>query len=435
MTMIHSRHTDQHSLPTPDRLDQQGLSRSQRTLRIGAMALLFLSALPDAMVVPVLHQLMVERYEVSTAAAHAFMCVNLLGALTIVGFINRVLRRGRTERTIAIAAGLNALLLALMALPIGFFATLAVRYLEGMVDMIVYALLFSLIANAGTSRTKGRRMGAAATALMLGIAIGIGLGGFAGTINPTLSLWFGAVACVIVIPLALVFLRGSSDTTINAESASPSEKTSPRGPLWPALIMMFSDRAVAGVLVSTVPLYFATMARFDSATTGGLIGISMLMTALGAWPAGRLADRIGYMRVRLFAGLMYAIGFASMATFSLISPVATTIIMIAFGLAGAALFASSLLVVCQSGRGPAGMAAYHTAGNLGFLVGPLVAGVTLKLFEGGGPGIGVYVAILGGFALMHALGTAFTFVGVVLYERRQAITPTDPQALSSPVTS
>ena len=314
-----------------------------------------------------------------------------------------------------------------MALPIGFAATLGVRFLEGMVDMIVYAMLFSLIANAGSPETKGRRMGAAATALMLGIAVGIGTGGFVGSIHPTLSLWFGAVACVMVIPLAIFLLRGSSDSESIAQGTAPVDNPSSRGPLWPALIMMFSDRAVVGVLISTVPLYFATMARFDSATIGRLIGISMLMTALGAWPAGRLADRIGYMRVRLFAGLMYAMGFAAMATTSLISPMATTLIMIAFGLAGAALFACSLLVVCQSGRGPAGMAAYHTAGNLGFLTGPLVAGVTLKLFGGGAPGIGVYVAILGGFAFMHALSTAITFTGVILYERRQAITLTDPQ--------
>ena len=142
------------------------------------------------------------------------------------------------------------------------------------------------------------------------------------------------------------------------------------------------------------------------------------------------------MRVRLIAGLMYAMAFAAMVTPSLISPVATALmalIMIAFGLAGAALFASSLLVVCQSGRGPAGMAAYHTAGNLGFLIGPSVAGVTLKLGGGGGPEIGVYVAILGGFALLHALSTAITFIGVVLYERRQAITSSDPQALANSV--
>ena len=177
------------------------------------------------------------------------------------------------------------------------------------------------------------------------------------------------------------------------------------------------------------------MAHFDSTTIGGLIGISMLMTALGAWPAGRLADRIGYMRLRLIAGLIYAMGLAAMVTSSIISPVATGLIMIAFGLSGAALFASSLLVVCQSGRGPAGMAAYHTAGNLGFLAGPVVAGVTLKLSGGGEPGFGVYIAILGGFALMHALCTVITFMGVVIYERRQAMALTDPQRLSSPVTT
>ena len=44
------------------------------------LLLILLSALPDAMLVPVLRDLLVERYGASAEAAQAFLAVNLLGA-------------------------------------------------------------------------------------------------------------------------------------------------------------------------------------------------------------------------------------------------------------------------------------------------------------------------------------------------------------------
>ena len=44
------------------------------------LLLILLSALPDAMLVPVLRDLLVERYGASAQAAQAFLAVNLLGA-------------------------------------------------------------------------------------------------------------------------------------------------------------------------------------------------------------------------------------------------------------------------------------------------------------------------------------------------------------------
>ncbi len=386
--------------------------------------------MPDAMVVPVLRQLIVDRYAVSTGAAHAFMCINLIGALTVVGMVNRLRRRRRPGTIIAIAALFNGLLLATMALPIGFFPTLAVRFVEGAADLTVYAILFDLIARTGSANTKGRRMGAAATSLMLGIAVGLGLGGLAGRIHPEFSLWLGAIACLIVAPTALLLLTGSvikPDKNIAAPTTPPAASTAP---IWPALVMMFSDRAVVGVLVSTVPLYLASIARFSSTAIGVLIGISMLMTALGAWPTGRLAERIGVLRLRLFAGLIFAFCFPAIIVMALQSLIMVGMVLIGFGLAGAALFASSLLVVCNSGRGPAGMAAYHAAGNFGFLMGPAFAGTVLKLFGGFEPGIGVYVFILSACATMHLIATAVTFIGMSSVWRTSSLAPDTSQDLS-----
>ncbi len=84
---------------------------------------------------------------------------------------------------------------------------------------------------------------------------------------------------------------------------------------------------------------------------------------------------------------------------------------------GAALFASSLVAVCDSGRGAVGMGAYHAAGNAGFLVGPLAAGAALSLLGGSEPVASVYLFVFGGFALIHG---AFTVTTVFVAGYRSA---------------
>ena len=61
-------------------------------------ALLALTALPDAMVVPLLEELLVVRYGVGPGAAHAFLSVNLIGglcAVPLLGLVELELQRAR----------------------------------------------------------------------------------------------------------------------------------------------------------------------------------------------------------------------------------------------------------------------------------------------------------------------------------------------------
>ena len=376
---------------------------------LAACGLLFLSALPDAMVVPVLRQLIVERYGVSVGAAHAFMSVNLIGALAGIGLAGFIRRRCNLVNAITIAALANAALLAMMAVPIGFVPTLVLRCVEGAADLTVYAVLFAFISQAGSPATRGRRMGGAATAMMLGIAVGIGLGGIIGAKTAVLCLWAGAVACVIVAAAAGLTLRPhrAQGNERSSRSATPERRVESR-PIWRPLAMMFSDRFVAALLATTVPLYLASMTDMSPAAIGGLIGIAMLMTALGTWPAGRIADRVGSLRLRLIAGCIYAPGVALIPLAVSGNLMITIIDFVLIGLAGAALFASSLVAVCDSERGTVGMGAYHAAGNAGFLVGPLAAGASLSLLGGSEPGASAYLFVFGGFALIHAAVTALT---------------------------
>ena len=114
------------------------------------LLLILLSALPDAMVVPVLRDLMVERYGATAEQAQAFLAVNLLGAGLAVPLVRRLRRRFPAWSIAAVGAMADGWLLALMWLPVGFPATLALRGAEGVADVMTFAALFQMLGPAAS---------------------------------------------------------------------------------------------------------------------------------------------------------------------------------------------------------------------------------------------------------------------------------------------
>lgn len=389
--------SEMHAIDTV-RSDQPSTMRSLGWLGL----LLFVSALPDAMVVPVLKGLVVERYDVSVGSAHLFMAVNLIGALAIAPVLSRLRARFSARAIVATSAALNALLLLAMLMPTGFAGLLGLRLVEGAVDLCTYATLFSEIGRRTNAAHRGRSMGMAATCLMLGISGGLAIGGLIGSVKVAGCLMAGAVACSIVCLGALWprVMSNTSDPTEDTQTQTLSAED--RGALWPAALMMFCDRAVASLLVTTVPLCLTVALDLSASTTGALIGLSMLTLAVGAWPAGGLVDRFGATRWRLLAGIIFAAGIGvSPAVFALSTGLGA-IVLIAVGAAGALLFAASLVLVIDARRGPGAMAAYHAAGNLGFLTGTLCAAATLSAATQ--PDLATYSLLVAGFAAVHFIG-------------------------------
>ncbi len=366
-------------------------SRAARAQFLLGITIIFVTATPDAMVVPVLRDLVIERYGAPISAAHLFMTINLLGALAAVMLMRTLQRRASHARVVRIAALSNAALLALMALPIGLLPTLAVRFLEGAADLVVYAFVFSSLARSAPAPGKGARMGAAGCALMLGVAGGLAIGALIAQPWPPNVLLAGAAACAIGALLASGVRTPPGDAA-PAYTQAREQQTARRTTLTPILPMMFADRAASGLLVTTVPLYLAARGLSPHAA-GGMIGLAMLLMALGACPAGRLADRVNPLRLRLYASIIYAACLASIV----LTPPLTTILTPALagtGLAGAVLFTSSLTLVARTETGAPGMGALHAAGNLGFFVGPTAAGLALALFAGPDPAADAFVPVV-----------------------------------------
>ena len=292
--------------------------------------LLFLSAMPDTMAAPVLKELFVDRYGVSARQAQVFMAFNLVGALLAIPALVWARRRMGAVAILVAASLLDAALLVVLAAPIGFVPSLVVRGIEGVTDVVVFAALFDLVRRqSGAHAARG--LGYASTPLLLGLGGGAVVGGIAAAqrsgADPASSgdvamAVFGvsALAGVLVAFGAFVARRVLTDVEAREPEASPEAASGeshagavPHGTLddrprpfaW-SCAMAFVDRATGGLITGTLPIVLAGFLGYTSGQRGWLIGLPLLLMAVGTGPAGALCDRVGSLRVRLVAGVGYA---------------------------------------------------------------------------------------------------------------------------------
>lgn len=364
--------------------------------------------------VSVIKDLFVDRYGVSTPAAQVFLAVNLPGALLAVPLLSLLRRRVAPYKLLAVASMADALLLLCMWCDIGFGPTLALRAAEGVTDVVVFALLFD-----GVRRTSGHSwgvgLGAASTALTLGLATGVIVGGItARDAGATFVFPVAALACVIVAVVAL-WRRGA---VIASESAAPCAMTrkAPRmrvhiPSMWPPLAMTFVDRSTGGVMTAVLPVVLGSYLGYSSAQRGWLIGLPLGLMALGATPAGWLVDQVGAFRVRLGGGLAYA---GAMACIPLASEdsLGLAVLLTVVGVSGAALLASSLVLVAGCSAGSAAMGGFRAAGDMGYFAGLGLAAALAASLGGADPGIANYASVIVIFAVAHFATNIVALLGV-----------------------
>ena len=116
--------------------------------------------------------------------------------------------------------------------------------------------------------------------------------------------------------ILLAVSAGCSGGVLRSETMTP-EPSEKGVRYWPTLVFSFGDRALSAVVTVSVTLYLVTEIALKETLVGPAMSIIVLFLAIGAWPAGLLADRIGPLPVRITAVVGYAAGFAmALARFS-----------------------------------------------------------------------------------------------------------------------
>jgi MFS family permease len=344
------------------------------TLALGFVT--FLLMLPETLPVPVLRGLVVDRFAVGERLAGVFMSANMIGALLAAPWLGGLVRRAGSRRRLAVAALLlDALAMQSLAQVRDFAPFLLLRAVEGALHIAALTLVMSLVADAAGSR-RGGALGCLGAGLTLGVATGAAIGGQLGKDDPLRTLHIASAVLAIAGLLAARLLP---------PDVAPAQPAARRG-----LVDAWGHGPAAG-------------GPAERARIGMLLGAFLYPFALLSWPFGRAAERWSRVGMVAIGSAVYGLGVMAVG----VAPIgAMWLLMPLLGVSSAVMFVPSLLWLLDRAPGidrTTAMAAFHGAGSLGFLVGPICCGQLIAL--GGAEG-GVGYALAFGVAGLTEIGAA-----------------------------
>jgi len=338
--------------------------------------LLGLAAVPDAMVMPVLHDLSVDRFGVSEGAAHGFMAVNIIGALAVIAILAIVNRRVKASTVMAIAAVTSAATLIAMAFATSWSMMLCFRLVEGGADLMLSVIPIRMVAASGRRDRYGGRMGFAFTIMFLALGAGVALGAVFGSIEPSSILWIGGGISVIILLIASIFRKTVDIVNEHSEKHRAGVRLVAKE--WAGTGFSALDRLISALISVTLPLLLVSGFGIERSTLGIGMACMFVAIALFAAPAGFLADRIGGMKVRLMAVCTCGIALMGLGLMQWFPPewvLAPCLLINGIGSAG--LMPSSFSLCVRREASTLVFSTMQAAGQCGYAIGVVGGGILL----------------------------------------------------------
>lgn len=257
--------------------------------RLWPWMLLVLAVVPDALPYAGLKSLISDRFNQGDSSTQLFAVAALIGAVCVVPFLKRV-RRVSPRRVMFAAATLQACVVLPMALPVSWEQILVLRGVQGAFDLLTLAVLTTVIADRSSS--MGRAFGGSSAAIMIGLAVGLGAGGWlAGT---------GTTTVFIVAGITSLVLAGAS-LTLPKTYTEPTRARATRRitrRLLTGTALAASDRLFSGAMILSLPLLLAATGEVSTTVVGLTLALPLAFPAIGGYLAGIVVDRIGPLPVR-----------------------------------------------------------------------------------------------------------------------------------------
>lgn len=349
-----------------------------RMRALGLLALLIL--MPVTLPVPILRELVQERFGVSEALTSLFMSINMIGAFIAAPLAGILADRiGRRRELIVGALLVDAF--CFIALPlVGDFAVfMAIRFVEGCAHILALSLLMALAATCQSDDKRGRAMGLVGAGLLLGVALGAPLGGALGGSSIVRPLHTGAGLLFVAAALAAAWLRETGRERERPGFAEIVATVAAHRRVLVPLAFSFADRFTVGFYTTTLSLYLTRVHGATPGQVGALIASFMIPFALLSYPFGRFAERYSLSLMLCGGSALYGIGTAAVG----FSPIPVLfVLMPAIGVTAAVMFVPTMLMttdlVPESVRTTA-LGAFNAAGSLGFIIGPLTGGIVSQV--------------------------------------------------------
>jgi DHA1 family multidrug resistance protein-like MFS transporter len=337
-------------------------------------------------------------YEAASLLISAFAFTRLLSDPVVGPIVDRYGERVCSIVGVTIV-GVSAIFAGLAT---SFPLVVVFRAAGGAGSSLLFAALYSYLLKVVPSQRMGRTMSVFYGALNVGIIAGGPLGGLIAHLWGLASpLFVYAGMCFVS---ALLYIRFMPDPNVATnEKGEATDAAIPpvdQGvPLWRktrrqvielmkqptfvtvVVLNMVFFWVVAGGYDTLIPLFAREGLKVSPVGVGALFGVVVAGEFLVLYPAGSFADRVGRKPVLLvsLSGLAVMMAVIGLAT----SPVGLGLLLVILGLSSGATAAAPAAMLSdvapESGSGTA-VGVFRFFGDLGFVLGPTVAGFTAGAF-------------------------------------------------------
>jgi MFS family permease len=323
-----------------------------------------------------------RSFGVGLDAVGVLMSAFSITRLAVDPFTGVIIGRLGERRAVVLGALVVGGTTALAAMAPTFELLVLFRGAGGAGSAIFFTGLLSYMLRTIPSERMGRVMSVWYASFNVGIIAGEPLGGlFAAWLGPVSTLWIYAGTCFVS---AAVFSRTMSPAETGPQ---PERTTGLRNLPWrrPFVTVLLANGAyawvIAGVWTTLIPLFGDEEAGLTLVGIGAGLAVASITEFAVLFPAGKATDRIGRKAV-------LAPGYAAMAVALCLWPLATTpaLFFLACGVFGlisgyaGVPQAAMLADVTDADVRATAVAAFRFVGDLGFVLGPLVAGASAAAF-------------------------------------------------------
>jgi MFS family permease len=317
----------------------------------------------------------------------------------------RVVDRFGERRILALGIAVVAVSSALAGLAQSYDQLLVLRGVGGIGSAMFTVSAYSLLLRAAPAAQRGQAAGLFTGGFLVGGITGPALGGLISEISLRAPFFLYAGTLAVAGSIGLFLLPRPQGGTAGGGSGTVSLRQASRSRAYrAALAAQFADSwSVLGVRAALVPLLVT-----DVASNGGLglsrswvgigFGLVAALNALVLIPAGRFADSVGRRPILLGGTASTAAGMALLALDHGLALYLVALVVLGLGsglldVAPGAIVGDTVSALPDEkeatgdarrrGRGGTVVAAFQMIGDLGSVLGPLIAG---RLADGSGYG-------------------------------------------------
>jgi MFS family permease len=321
--------------------------------------------------------LFARQFGVSKAAAGAVLSAFAFARLGTAPFVGPLVNRVGERLLLAIGIGIVAVSSALAGFAGSYWQLLVLRGVGGVGSIMFSVSSASLLIRVTPSAQRGRAQGVFAGSFLVGSITGPVFGGALTSWSLRAPFFLYAGTLLVAGLVGLLALRGTRlDQLDEAAPQVVSLREALRSRAYRAALAstLSAQWAVIGVRIALVPLFVSEVLHLKPVWTGVAFFVVTAVSGLLLLPAGRYADRRGRRPVLLLGLAAGAGGLAVLAAVPHLAGVFAAMVLL--GVAGAALSTAPGAIVGDvvGSRGGTVVATYQMAGDLGSIVGPLLAG-------------------------------------------------------------